>query len=601
MSKTVSIRQSCMATLGVLLLLALGCSRGEQAKGPAQESSVPPGEQGQVPPSQAVPAKPPGPSEGVRSAPGKPAATRTYPSFPDALTEAPEWLSAQAPFDVAAFLKVPPEAENATPLYLDALFEFGPEVAPLFAPEEQERRRPIAQQRAQASPGLYEAWVKDPASVDQAALGAWVAQFEPGFPKLAAAQQRPRCGFQTGFSYLSLLPHVQGSRTVARLIVCRNWLDLQKGDFERPIQGVESVLRLSRDLRPRAGLVCQLVSIALDGMCYQQMAPAILGARGINAEHCDRLLAALARHEREAIDPFLEGLRVEYLMIRMFFHDLEHHTGMFNPGVARGRQLLYFVAAIDGEGPDPEKLDPQKREAAAKKAEEVISQIDWAKQRDVLDRFYPAAAALSGATAGQRQKAANDVEQIGQQARRDKHFIAFLLPAMSAMSESVTRDKSLHRGTKCLVALRRWQLEHDTMPSDLQSVVKAAGMAEVPIDPYSDEPLKMAVVNGQPVVYSVGADGQDDKALVEWDFKFPPKGDLLFRLPALPGGTPAAKPVARTWTDRSGKFSIVAELVELKDGTARLKKDDGSVVTVPAEKLSDADQAYLKEHSKKPD
>jgi hypothetical protein len=59
--------------------------------------------------------------------------------------------------------------------------------------------------------------------------------------------------------------------------------------------------------------------------------------------------------------------------------------------------------------------------------------------------------------------------------------------------------------------------------------------------------------------------------------------------------------VARTWTDRTGKFSIAAELVELKDGTARLKKEDGSVVAVPAEKLSDADQAYLKEHSKKPD
>ena len=50
--------------------------------------------------------------------------TREYPSFPDALTEPPRWIDANTPFEVAEFLKAPPPARNAAPLYLEALAEF---------------------------------------------------------------------------------------------------------------------------------------------------------------------------------------------------------------------------------------------------------------------------------------------------------------------------------------------------------------------------------------------------------------------------------------------------------------------------------------------
>lgn len=49
----------------------------------------------------------------------------------------------------------------------------------------------------------------------------------------------------------------------------------------------------------------------------------------------------------------------------------------------------------------------------------------------------------------------------------------------------------------------------------------------------------------------------------------------------------------RKWTDASGAFSIEAELVEVKDGQAQLKKADGTVIAVPVDKLSEADQKHL--------
>ena len=50
----------------------------------------------------------------------------------------------------------------------------------------------------------------------------------------------------------------------------------------------------------------------------------------------------------------------------------------------------------------------------------------------------------------------------------------------------------------------------------------------------------------------------------------------------------------RTWTDRSGKFSIEAEFVGAKDGKVRLRKDDGAKVSISLKKLSEADRKFVR-------
>jgi thiol-disulfide isomerase/thioredoxin len=52
---------------------------------------------------------------------------------------------------------------------------------------------------------------------------------------------------------------------------------------------------------------------------------------------------------------------------------------------------------------------------------------------------------------------------------------------------------------------------------------------------------------------------------------------------------------ARTWTDSSGKFRVEAELVRLDSGKVTLRKTDGKLVTLPMEKLSAADQQFVRQ------
>ena len=66
--------------------------------------------------------------------------------------------------------------------------------------------------------------------------------------------------------------------------------------------------------------------------------------------------------------------------------------------------------------------------------------------------------------------------------------------------------------------------------------------------------------------------------------------------PPTVGKKPADEPALRTWTSSNGKFTLQAQCVGVTDGKVQLKISDGKTVTLPLEKLSQADQDYLKEN-----
>jgi hypothetical protein len=54
----------------------------------------------------------------------------------------------------------------------------------------------------------------------------------------------------------------------------------------------------------------------------------------------------------------------------------------------------------------------------------------------------------------------------------------------------------------------------------------------------------------------------------------------------------------RTWTDRSGRFSVDAEFVGITADSVQLRRADGQVISVMIDKLSDRDRGYLDRKNK---
>lgn len=57
---------------------------------------------------------------------------------------------------------------------------------------------------------------------------------------------------------------------------------------------------------------------------------------------------------------------------------------------------------------------------------------------------------------------------------------------------------------------------------------------------------------------------------------------------------------SRTWRDVSGKFSVIAEFKGFEQGKVKLRKTDGSEISVPLEKLSQADRDWVRSHQRGP-
>ena len=62
-----------------------------------------------------------------------------------------------------------------------------------------------------------------------------------------------------------------------------------------------------------------------------------------------------------------------------------------------------------------------------------------------------------------------------------------------------------------------------------------------------------------------------------------------------PDATHVKPPTERTWTDRTGKYTVVATFVDLKDGIVRLRKQNGRLKSVPIERLSAADRELARD------
>ena len=57
----------------------------------------------------------------------------------------------------------------------------------------------------------------------------------------------------------------------------------------------------------------------------------------------------------------------------------------------------------------------------------------------------------------------------------------------------------------------------------------------------------------------------------------------------------AAEYESRIWTDKSGKHEIKAKFVDVTDDVVRLERPNGDISRIPLEKLSDADQDYVRQ------
>lgn len=463
----------------------------------------------------------------------RPAAAGAYPRLPDAATRPPDWIGAGAPFDVARFFAAPPRDRNAAPLYLDALFEFSSGMESCFSPgRERDRRRQAAAERERRFNEAMTPLFNDPKAVlPPSQADAILRDYEVGFRKLAEARRRDRCVFEASLtsalnvkSIYAMVPHAHAARAVVRVAAVRAQRAVQRGNLDAAIDDVEAVLRLDQDLRPRGGLSAQLVSAAVLQVVGSRIVPPILASPRLRVAHCDRLLKVLASHELKSADAYGQAVRAGYVEAGTTLRGLirDQATYAARLGLKPGESVVKEILG-GGGGRIEVPRDADSRLTRTGPAEVARAQRE-------LDRYYTSLLELEGLTGSERWKRANAIRPTNGEDLLS-HVLLALESPHGALVEATARAEATDAALECLVALRRWQLAHRGSPRALAVAVREAGLKAIPVDPYDGRPMRLAVIDGQPVVYSVGKDGVDDGGRVDSNLDMRPSGDLLYRLP----------------------------------------------------------------------
>jgi hypothetical protein len=72
-----------------------------------------------------------------------------------------------------------------------------------------------------------------------------------------------------------------------------------------------------------------------------------------------------------------------------------------------------------------------------------------------------------------------------------------------------------------------------------------------------------------------------------------PKEDQKAQTAAESASSDQDRSASRIWTDHTGRYQIQAKFQGMKDGKVRLEKPDGTLLAIPLEKLSEADQRFI--------
>jgi competence protein ComGC len=89
-------------------------------------------------------------------------------------------------------------------------------------------------------------------------------------------------------------------------------------------------------------------------------------------------------------------------------------------------------------------------------------------------------------------------------------LLRFFMPALDRVSEIVYRGKTSHEATVTILALKRYRQEKNEYPANLNELVTAGYLKELPMDPFSDKPLMYKKTDDDFTLYSLSYNFTDD-------------------------------------------------------------------------------------------
>ena len=328
----------------------------------------------------------------------------------------------------------------------------------------------------------------------------WVRDNDPAWQEFAAGSLMPYCHREydlepgeEGTVLIAIpLTHMAPLRGLARAGICRARLLAETGHISEALDYCVTVVR--------AGSHWQRKEITL----IEQMF-----GRSTRQLGCLNLLCMIGQYEISAVDSEMTyqdlqavyadgypGIGVE--IEKLCFMDIVQRT-FTEGGVGGGHIVPHQLALLaDGDMPDvmPGSLVHARRDDTV----------------DMMNKLYAVFEQRAGVTPYELRTGgyATWDDTIVEVPRHRYWLFHLMTPALDRASVLSFRGKALYEATLTVLALKRWRLDKGQYPQELTELV-AEGYLEIPPDdPYAEGTLTYERRGEEFVLYSLGADFDDD-------------------------------------------------------------------------------------------
>lgn len=327
----------------------------------------------------------------------------------------------------------------------------------------------------------------------------------------------------------TLLPGIQQSRAIARYLVSRAMLNIEKGDVDDAWRDLIACHRVGEMIGRGPTLIEYLVGTAITQIATH--------GQIVFLDRVQPAVAQLAQYRKDlsnlrpiksAVEQVAFTERMMYLDSvvqiacgRIDFNDLDASPASGLEGFATQLAILsidWNIVMREGNRiydrfDSAMKLNSYtERRAAMMKIEEELKLV----RTNVSAKGFLLAAVTEGSTGKAIGKMMGNV------------LSALLLPALSAVDKAYNRSVQNRENLLLAFALADWKAQHDSYPEKLDQLVPDF-VSKSPTDAFTGKPLPYRREGDGFILYSVGVNEEDDNGQ---SYDDNPKGDdLVVRLP----------------------------------------------------------------------
>ncbi len=315
---------------------------------------------------------------------------------------------------------------------------------------------------------------------------AWVDRNFDALNQLTAAAAKKRCYFelhsQDGSLIGSMLREFPDMWALARILTLRGQLRLAAGDVDGAVQDAVALLDVAQHRESQPILVSYHGGLMVRSLAYSLL----LEIPRAPAQHVD-FAAILARVQQADVGP--SSPKLQYLFEKLLAWDTAQR--FLKDGDGDGGYTAEGTRHHDGEMTQGIVFGPQTWDEVLRDINQYFGDLDKAAGLE-----YPQA----------REAAAQLKERV---AAATDSFMRTMSPHRTLALSYYARAMAHHRGALLVLHLHAYRAKHGHWPADLKTMLAFSEQA-LATDPFSGHPFVYRLEKGEPRLYSVSENGQDD-------------------------------------------------------------------------------------------